>query len=178
MTTGKGVKMAKYELNLDCAEVDEITLNKHDDKIEISADDASLFDRFANGYDSIMKMVDEVPSKIDSAEKEYAEKEDSDIQKAVSVSRVRVEFCQEAIKIIDEIFGEGTAKKSFRDGYETIPDFLPDEDMFIAFFEKMTPIMEDIFDRKMKRQEKASKARMAKYQPQDHKKPQRKSTSK
>lgn len=160
--------MAKYELNLDGAEVDEITLNKHGDKIEISADDAGLFDKFANGYDKIVKMADEMPGKLEAVEKESADKDD--IAKAVAMSGVRVEFCEKAIGVIDEIFGEGTAKKSFRDSYESIPDFLPDEDLFIAFFETMTPIMEDIFDRKMKRQEKASKARMAKYQPQDHKK--------
>lgn len=166
--------MAKYNLNLDGAEVDEITLNKHGDKIQISADNASLFDKFANGYDKIVKMADEMPGKLEAVEKEFEGKEDSDIPKAVSMSRVRVDFFEKAIGIIDEIFGEGTAKKSFRDEYETIPDFLPDEDLFIAFFEKMTPIMEDIFNRKMERQEKASKARMAKYQPQDHEKPQRK----
>ncbi len=170
--------MGKYNLNLDGAEIDEITLNRHGDKIQVSADDASLFDRFAKGYDKIVKMADEMPGKLEAVEKEFDGKEDSDIPKAVSMSRARVDFCEKAIGIIDEIFGEGTAKKSFRDGYEAMPDFLPDEDMFIAFFEKMTPIMEDIFDRKMKRQEKASKARMAKYQLQDHKKSQRRSASK
>lgn len=161
--------MAKYNLNLDGAEVDEITLNKHGDKIQISADNASLFDRFANGYDKIVKMADEMPGKLEAVEKEFEGKEDSDIEKAVAMSRVRVDFCEKSIGIIDEIFGDGTAKKSFRDGYDTMPDFLPDEDLFIAFFEKMTPIMEDIFNRKIERQQKASKARMAKYQPQDHK---------
>ncbi|MBD5554054.1 MAG: hypothetical protein HDQ95_01550 [Roseburia sp.] len=167
--------MAKYELKLDGAEVDEITLNKHGDKIKISGDDAALFDKFANGYDKIAKMADEMPGKLEAVEetsKEFTDR-DSDISRAVAMSRVRVEFCEKAIGIIDDIFGEGTAKKSFWDYYETIPDFLPDEDLFIAFFETMTPIMEDIFDRKLKRQEKASKARMAKYQPQDHKRKQK-----
>lgn len=166
--------MGKYNLNLDGAEIDEITLNKHGDKIQISADNASLFDKFAKGYDKIVKTADEMPGKLEAVEKEFEGKEDSDIPKAVALSRVRVSFCEKAISIIDDIFGEGTAKKSFRDGYEAMPDFLPDEDMFIMFFKKMTPIMEDIFNRKMERQEMASKARMAKYQPQDHKKPQRK----
>lgn len=165
--------MAKYELKLDGAEVDEITLNKHGDKIQISADNASLFDKFANGYDKIMKMADKMPGKLEAAEKEFEGKEDSDIEKAVAMSRVRVDFCEKAIGIIDEIFGEGTAKKSFRDGYEAMPDFLPDEDLFIAFFEKMTHIMEDIFNSKMERQQKESKARMEKYQPQDHKRPKK-----
>lgn len=170
------LSMAKYNLNLDGADVDEITLNKHGDKIQISADNASLFDKFANGYDKVVKMADEMTGKLEAVEKEFEGKEDSDIPKAIAISRVRVDFCEKAIGIIDEIFGDGTAKKSFRDGYEAMPDFLPDEDMFIAFFEKMTPIMEDIFNRKMERQQKASKARMAKYQPQDHKKSQRKGT--
>lgn len=163
--------MAKYELKLDGAEVDEITLNKHGDKIEISGNDAALFDKFANGYDKIVKMAEEMPGKLEAAEKESTDKDD--IAKAVAMSRVRVEFCEKAIGIIDEIFGEGTAKKSFKDYYDSIPDFLPDEDLFIAFFEKFTPIIEDIFDRKLKQQEKASKARMAKYQPQDNKRNQK-----
>lgn len=161
----------QYNLDLGSLEIDTITLNEHGDKIEISGDDAALFDKFANGYDKIVKMADEIPGKLEAVEKESANKDD--IAKAVAMSRVRVEFCENAISIIDEIFGEGTAKKSFKDYYASIPDFLPDEDLFIAFFEKFTPIMEDIFDRKLKRQEKASKARMAKYQPQDHKRKQK-----
>lgn len=170
--------MGKYNLNLDGAEIDEIILNKHGDKMQISADDASLFDRFAKGYNSIVKMAGGMPSKLETVEKKFEDKEDSDIEKAVSLSGLRVEFCEKAIAVIDDIFGEGTAKNSFRDEYEAMPDFLPDEDMFIMFFKKMTPIMEDIFNRKMERQEKESKARMAKYQPQDHNKPRKKAYAK
>ncbi len=169
--------MAKYELKLDGVEVDEIKLNKHGDKIEISGDDAALFDRFSIGYEKIVKMADEMPKKIEEAVTNLGE-EHSEIEETVALSKARVEFCENAIGVIDEIFGDGTAGKVFRDYHDSIPDFLPDEDLFIAFFERFTPIMEDIFNRKLERQEKASKARMAKYQPQDHKKPQRKSASK
>lgn len=161
----------QYNLNLGGSEVDEIILNQHGDKIEISGNDAALFDKFANGYDKIVKMADEMPGKLETAEKESTDKDD--FSKVVTTSRVRVNFCEKCIGIIDSIFGEGTAKKSFKDYYDYIPDFLPDEDLFIAFFEKFTPIMEDIFNRKLERQEKASKARMAKYQPQDHKRKQK-----
>lgn len=161
--------MAKYELKLGGAEVDEISLNKHGDKIEVSADDAGLFDRFVNGYKKIIKMAGEMPAKFEDVEKEFEKRGDSEVEEAVAISKLRVDFCEKAISIIDEIFGEETAKKSFHDGYDKMPDFLPDEDMFIMFFEKMIPIMEDIFNRKIERQEKASKQRMAKYQPQDHK---------
>lgn len=168
--------MGKYNLNLDGAEIEEITLNKHGDILKISAEDATIFDRCANGYDKIVKMTDEMQGKLDAVEKEFEGKEDSDISKVAAMSRVRVEFCEKAISVIDEIFGKGTAEKSFRDGYEAIPDFLPDEDMFIRFFDKMIPIMEDIFNRKMERKKKDSKERMKKHQPQDHKRPQRKGT--
>ncbi|MCI9082838.1 MAG: hypothetical protein HFI70_11215 [Lachnospiraceae bacterium] len=162
--------MGKYNLNLQGDEIDEITLNKHGDKILISGDDANLWDKFCQGYKKIEEMADEVPKKMDELEKKYpgADNEISSKQ-IVETSRVRVEFCENAIAVIDNIFGEGTAKKSFRDYYESIPDFLPDEDKFIAFFETMTPIMEDIFKRKIERSQKESKRRMAKYQPQDHK---------
>lgn len=165
--------MEKYNLNLEGAEIEEITLNKHGDILKISAEDATIFDRCANGYDKIVKMADEMPGKLDAVEKEFEGKEGSDSSKMVALSRVRVGFCEKAIGVIDEIFGEGTTKKSFRDEYEAIPDFLPDEDMFIRFFDKMIPIMEDIFHRKMERQKKDSRERMKKYQTQDHKKPQR-----
>ncbi|MBD5543741.1 MAG: hypothetical protein HDR01_05750 [Lachnospiraceae bacterium] len=161
----------QYSLDLNGADFDEIILNQHGDKIEISADNARLFDRFANGYDEIIKLSEEMPGRLEAVEKETADKDD--ISKSVATSRVRVDFCEKGIGIIDSIFGEGTTKKVFRDDYEKDPDFLPDEDLFIAFFEKFAPIMEDIFDRKLKRQEKASKQRMAKYQPQDHKRKQK-----
>ena len=163
----------QYSLESDSSDVDEIKLNRHGDVIKISGNDAALFDKYVNGYNNIMKMANEMPEKLEAVEKELS---DNDIEKAVALSRVRVDFCNDAIRIIDNIFGDGTAKKYFCDYYESNPDFLPDEDLFVAFLETMTPIMEDIFNRKIERQEKASKARMEKYKPQDFQKPQRKST--
>lgn len=162
--------MGKYNLDLHSDEIDEITLNKHGDKIFVSGDDANLWNRFSSGYKKIWEMADEVPKKLEEVDKKYPENdEEINTQRIVETSKIRVKFCESAIAIIDDIFGEGTAKKSFREYYDAIPNFLPDEDKFIAFFETMTPIMEDIFKRKIERNEKASKQRMAKYQPQDHK---------
>ena len=96
--------MGKYNLILDGAEIDEITLNKHGDKIQISADNASIFERFANGYNNIGRMADEMSNKLDEIEKEYASKEDVNIPKAVSMSKVRTDFCKRAIEIIDDVF--------------------------------------------------------------------------
>ena len=156
--------MAKYNLELQNDDFDEISLNSQGDKIYVSGDDAALWDRFVKGLEEIQKMKDELPE--DAGEGE--------ISGASTFSSDRIEFCKKGVSVIDGIFGEGTARKAFRDYYESIPGFLPDEWKFIAFFEVMIPIMEDIFNRKIERSEKEAKKHMAKYQPQDHKKPQRK----
>ena len=83
-------------------------------------------------------------------------------------------YCVKAAEIIDGIFGEGTLRKSFRDDYDKMPNFVPDEERIIAFFETIAPIMEEIFGKKIERLNQESKARMEKYIPQDHKRKEKK----
>lgn len=164
--------MAKYSLSLKTSEPDEIILNSHGDKIFISADDAGLWNRFLNGCKEIENVSDELREKIRGIEREHANEDGlaPDSPEIDAVFEARVEYCEKAAQIIDGMFGEGTLKKSFRDEYEAIPGFIPDEDKISAFLETLIPIMEDIFGRKAKKMEKASKERMEKYIPQDHKK--------
>ncbi|MCM1416682.1 MAG: hypothetical protein NC430_12265 [bacterium] len=161
-------------------QIEEVTVNKQGDKIYISAEDSTLFDRYVKCFDFIVKESKVNSEELTKIENKYEGKEDieSQIEMAVEMSRVNVEFSDKAVKEIDGIFGEGTIRKYFREHYEKIPDFLPGTDCFIDFLENITPVMETIFDRVMKNREAASKARMAKYTPQDHKKPQKKGVSK
>ncbi len=160
--------------------VEEITINKHGDKIFVSPEDTNLFDRFVNCFDFIIKQSKIKDEEVKEIEKKYSGKDDieNEIEMTVEISRVNVGFSNEAVKKIDDIFGDGTVKKYFRDHYEKIPSFLPGVDCFMEFMDKISQIMEKIFEKTIKGREEASKERMAKYQPQDHKKPQRKSTSK
>lgn len=160
--------------------IEEITVNKHGDKIFVSPEDSNLFDNYVKCFDFIIKQSNENSAKVEEIEKKYEGKDDteSQIAMAVGISKVNVDFSESAIKAIDDIFGEGTVKKYFREHYEKIQNFLPGVDCFMDFFEQMSPAMEEIFGKLIKGREKASKERMAKYQPQDHKKPQRKSGSK
>ena len=160
--------------------IEEIAINRHGDKIFISAEDSTLFDRFVNCFDFIIKQSKSRAAELDEIEKKYEGKKDteSEIEMAVEMSRVNVEFSTEAAKTIDGVFGEGTVRKYFCDHYEKIPSFLPGVDCFMAVLDKISPIMEEIFGKVIKGREEASRARMAKYQPQDHKKPQRKGASK
>jgi len=155
--------------------VEEITINRHGDKIFVSSEDATLFDRFVNCFDFIIKQSKKRAAEVEEIEKKYAGKDsiENEIEMAVEMSRVNVDFSNEAAKMIDGIFGEGTIRKYFRDHYEKIPSFLPGVDCFMEFLDKISPVMEEVFGKMIKGREEASKARMEKYKPQDHQKPQR-----
>lgn len=151
----------------------KIELNSAGDYIVVSADNPVFFDNFAAGFKHIADMADEIPAKLDEIEKKYREKDnfEATMDKALEISKINLQFSKDAVRIIDNIFGEGTIKKYFRDVMEEIPDFLPDVDCILDFFEKITPEIEKLFHRKIEERNKKSKARMAKYQPQDHEKP-------
>lgn len=165
------MEFEKEKIELKSVNLTKIELNDSGDYITVSADSPTFFDGFAAGYKNIADLADSIPGKLEEIENKYKGKEDfpSVMDKALEISSVNVGFSKEAAGIIDGIFGADTVKKYFRDVYEEIPDFLPDADCIISFFEQITPVIEKLFDRKVERQMAASKARMAKYQPQDHK---------
>lgn len=165
--------MEKEKIGLKSASLTKIELNDSGDYISVSADSSTFFDRFAAGYKKIANLAYGIPGKLEEIEKRYEGKEgfSDTMDKALEMSSVNVDFSKEAVRIIDGIFGADTVKKYFREVYEEIPDFLPDADCIIDFFEQITPVIEKLFDRKVERQMAASKARMAKYQPQDYKRP-------
>lgn len=148
----------------------KIELNSAGDYIVVSADNPLFFDNFAAGFKRIADLADEIPAKLEEIEKKYKDNEDfkSTMDKSMEMSRVNVQFSKDAVAVIDGIFGEGTVKKYFRNIIEEIPDFLPDVDCILDFFEKITPEIEKLFNRKVEERKKKSKERMAKYQPQDH----------
>lgn len=169
--------MEKEKIRLDDSErMVEIELNESGDSIVISAASTTLFDKFVTGYKGIYDLADSIPAKIKEVEKKYEGKEDfsSQIEKTVEISRINVDFSKDAVRIIDSIFGEGTISKYYKAMYDKIPDFIPDAYCIIEFFEKIVPVVERVFDRHIERRNNEHMARMAKYKPQDHKRPQRK----
>lgn len=161
-------KMAVSKVN-----ISRIEVNDDGEYIAISADDSSMFDRFAAGILHIAEVSDETAKKIDEIEKQYEGQEGfkEDMDKVIALARANVNFSEDAVKTIDGIFGQDTVKKVFRDTYKEIPDFMPSVSLITDFLEQITPYMEKLFNRKLDVQKKASKERMARYQPQDHKKP-------
>lgn len=163
--------MEKEKIGLKSTDITKIELNDSGDCIVVSADSPAFFDGFAAGYKRIVDLAEGIPAKLEEIEEKYQGQEDfgAVMDEALEMSKVNMGFSKEAISIIDGIFGKDTVKKYFRNIYEEIPDFLPDADCIIGFFEQITPVIEKLFNRKIERQQAASKARMAKYQPQDHK---------
>lgn len=168
--------MEKIKIEKNGTSLVKIELNDMGDYVAISADSQNLFDKFAAGFKHIADLADELPKKLAEIEKKYADRTDFNavMDKTIESSKESVKFSEEAVNVIDSIFGEGTVKKFFRNVYEEIPDFLPDAECIIDFFEKISPIMEDLFNRKIEGYKKASQERMARYVPQDHKKASRK----
>lgn len=158
----------------------KIDLNDMGDYVVISTDDETFFEQFDSGYKSIVKQAEDLEAKFAELDKKYEGKEDfwSRSEHTTEKIRVKKKLSEEIARITDSIFGEGTTKKLFRNIYEEIPDFVPSADCFITFFEQVAPEIGDIFGKTIEVRNEASKARMAKYIPQDHKKPQKKGTSK
>ena len=166
--------MAKFDLNLPGKEPDEIILNRHGDKISVSADDAGLWQRFLKGCKEIVEISGGFSASMGEIKVLDTDDFEAEAYKAVEASGGRMSYCVKAAEIIDGIFGEGTLRKSFRDDYDKMPNFVPDEERIIAFFETIAPIMEEIFGKKIERLNQESKARMEKYIPQDHKRKEKK----
>lgn len=151
-------------------EVEEIELNDQGDKISITLDDVTIFDKFAKEYEHIANCAEKYDRTMKEIGDKYKGKEVT-TEEILEAGRARAALAEECTAAIDGIFGEGTIHKYLRKFYENIPDFLPSEYCFIEFLEKMTPVMEELFGREIKKRESLSKQRMSKYVPQDHKKP-------
>lgn len=135
-----------------------------DDFIVISGNDISIFDRFRAAGDELEALAAEI-------EKKETESDDMDYKKEIEERR---HFSDKATEIMDGVFGEGTTRKFFGDVYAVIPNFQPDLECFLDFWDSLIPVIERLSEHKIKLEKLASKQRMAKYQPQDHKKSSKK----
>lgn len=170
-----GITVEKIKSGVD-ASVIRIELNEMGDHTVISADDDALFDRFVASYDYITEKAEQFDVEISELEKQKAQRaENEGDHTTVSVEMIRKKraFSEEVAKVTDNIFGEGTVRKLFRSIYEEIPDFVPSAESIITFLDSVTPQMEKLFYKKIEARNKASRDRMAKYTPQDHKRSQK-----
>ena len=133
--------MEAEEMLVSEVNVFRIKVNEDGEYIAISADDTSMFDRFASGILHIAEMSDDTAKKIDEIEKQYEGQDGfkEDMGKVIALARANVNFSEDAVKTINGIFGEDTVKKVFRSAYKEIPDFLPSVSLITEFLEQITP---------------------------------------
>lgn len=130
-----------------------------DDFIVVSGNDISIIDRFLVAGEELESLAVELDKKeSDTGEDDYKKE-----------MEIRREFSEKATAIMDGVFGEGTTRKFFGDVYAVIPNFQPDAECFVDFWDSLIPVIERLSEHKIKLEKLASKQRMAKYQPQDHK---------
>lgn len=129
------------------------------EKITVSGNDISIIERFETAGEELEALADDM------------EKRETEEKTAKEKIAERREFSEKAAEIMDGVFGEGTTRKYFGDVYESIPDFCPDVECFIDFWDSLIPVIERLSDHKVKLEKLASKAHIDKYKPRDYKKP-------
>ena len=140
-------------------QITKVYIGGGDDFIHVSGNDISIIDRFLDAGEKLETLAAEM-------EKKSPEGEERDIAKEIEEHK---EFSDKAAEIMDGVFGEGTTRKFFGDVYAVIPNFQPDLECFLDFWDSLIPVIERLSEHKIKLEKLASKQRMAKYQPQDHK---------
>lgn len=173
------------EMKLENAEIEEmrvenrVTLTKvffgkGNDFIVVSGNDASIYLKFVNARKQFLSLADDLENeelKIKEKYKADEEVSEEDEEKLLALYR---EFSEKSEKIMDGVFGEGTTKKFWGDVYEVIPDFIPKVEAWMDYFDSLIPVAERLSDHSEHLEKLASMKRMSKYQPQDHRPPQRK----
>lgn len=131
-----------------------------EDYIVVSGNDISIIDRFLSAGEELETLAAEM-------EKKEAKSDEKNYKKEMEERKY---FSEKATEIMDGVFGEGTTKKFFGDVYKEIPNFCPDLECFIDFWDSLIPVIERLSEHKVTLEKLAGKQRMAKYQPQDYKK--------
>lgn len=149
-----------------------------DDFVVISGNDMSIVRRFLDARNKFASLADDLEAKETEIMEKYKGEEDGEISASDEdeLYELYKTFADGAAKIIDGVFGEGKTRSFFGDVYEAIPDYIPSKESFEDFFDSLGPVINRLSEHKVKLEKLASEQRMAKYQPQDHKKPQRKGT--
>ena len=130
----------------------KIEVNSYGDLVYINANDAGIFDRYADFLKWLEEKDAEVEKKRVELEEQYKDAEGIDA--FIAVTHYKKELFEEAAKRIDDIFGHDIIRKYFRVMYEMHEGFVPDEECILDFIDTITPALNTIFEGRRKRIEK------------------------
>lgn len=127
--------------------IKKIEVNDNGDYITLSLSDNAFLERFFSLYENIQKMAEESAA----AGKEINDKGMTDNSSLREVFRLYDEAGEKMRSELDGLFGEGTCKKVFG-------DITPGLELYLDFFEQLTPYLQEFAQEK--------RQRLSKYSPQ------------
>ena len=128
----------------------KIGVNDNGDYIEISINDSSIFDRFAD----LMVWMKKKEKELEQFQRDGAGKDTTDPEVIREYTGKRTETYRVCCGRLDAIFGEGCCRKVFGDVS------VPDEVLVIDFIEQIAPVLEDLGkERNRRMSEKYSRRR-------------------
>ncbi len=147
----------------------KVFFGKGNDFIVVSGNDASIYLKFVNARKQFLSLADDLENEELKIKEKYKENEEVSEEDEERLLTLYKEFSNKSEKIMDGVFGEGTTRKFWGDVYEVIPDFIPKVEAWMDYFDSLIPVAERLSDHSDKLEKLSSMKRMAKYQPQDHK---------
>lgn len=131
--------------------VKRIEVNDSGDFITMSLNDNDFLSRFFSLYENVQKMAEESSAREREIQERYKESEDR-IGRAKASYDLYTKCGKDMMGEVDALFGDGTCKKVFG-------DITPTFDLYIEFFEQLTPYLQEFAQEKSQRMSKYSAAR-------------------
>ena len=111
----------------------KIKVNDEGEYIEVSVNDSTFFDRFADLLVWVGDKEKELKQYGDTHKADTLE----DMEVVREVMRKRTQTYQECCQRLDVLFGEGCCRKVFG-------DIIPDDLLIMDFLEQLTPVIEEL----------------------------------
>lgn len=149
----------------------KVYFGSDDNFIVVSGNDASIYLKFVSARTKFLALVDELDEKELAIREKYKGKTDEEIsdEDLELILLLYKDLYTKSEKIMDGVFGDGTTRKFWGDVFSVIPDYVPATEAWMDYFDALIPVVERMSDHTAKLEKLASSKRMARYQPQDHK---------
>lgn len=143
------------------SQLKKVELNEFGDYILINPGDYTFSKRFS----ALLEWLDGKQAELAKQADEMGEKYkgtnmvsfDADGNASVDTEQLAVfvkiknDLYEETARKVEDLFGQNVLKKYFRAFYEANPEFVPDEECIMDFFEEISPVLQTVY------QERANK---------------------
>lgn len=131
--------------------VKRIEVNDHGDYITLSLNDNAFLERFFKLYENVQKLANESAAKEEDIQNRHKESGNKEARLRETFS-LYAEVGDSMRAEVDGLFGEGTCKKVFG-------DIAPSFELYLDFFEQLTPYLQEFAKEKTQRMNKYSAKR-------------------